>query len=128
MPPPSVQPNSQIRPPPHTMDNPRMFPPGPPPGRPPGPPPGMPGVMPPGMPHGMPPGPPPGMPPNMAAQVMGRGPRPLMQQPMMPPGPPPRMRPPGHMMQGSILSAPPSVISKPPTAHGNDAPSGTYKV
>ncbi|XP_031557712.1 WW domain-binding protein 11-like [Actinia tenebrosa] len=131
----SVQPNSQIPPPPT-----HLFPPGPPPRGPPGPPPRMPGGMPPGPPPGMPPGPPPGMPPgpppgmppNMAAQVMGRGPRPLMQQPMMPPGPPPRMpRPPGppppHMMsgQGSVLSAPPSVIRKPPMAHlPGDASSG----
>ncbi|XP_048575895.1 WW domain-binding protein 11 isoform X2 [Nematostella vectensis] len=124
----SIQPNFPIRPPPNMMENPpRMFPPGPPPGRPPGPPPGMPG--------GLPPGPPPGMPPNMAGNLMNRGPRPLMQQPMMPPGgPPPRMmRPPGpptRMMpppQGAVLSAPPSVISKPPMAMGDGAPAGILK-
>ncbi|XP_072530586.1 WW domain-binding protein 11 [Salminus brasiliensis] len=119
---------------------PPMRPPGPPTGPPPGPPPGappflrppgipgalrgpMPRMLPPGPPPGRPPGPPPGPPPGMPPGPPPRGPPPRLPPPAppgIPPPPPrsvpPRLAPPLSMfpppLNPSVLSAPPSIVSR----------------
>ncbi|KAG1682970.1 WW domain-binding protein 11 [Nymphon striatum] len=78
---------------------PRLLPPGPPPGPPPGMPPRMSGP-----PIRLPPGPPPGLPPRMMRSAN------MMPHQIVPP-PPPMSQP--SAMNPNVLSAPPSLISKP---------------
>lgn len=112
-PPPGV-PNMMFRqPPPLRPGMPLRLPPGPPPGRPggpPGPPPGLPPRMT-GPPLRLPPGPPPGIPPPRLLRPPG------MPMPGMPPLPSMvqnmSQQPPPTAANPNVLSAPPSLISRP---------------